>query len=71
MYLRKRKPKEFFPFKMWLYPLPALAAIVIWTGLFFSTGFYFAFGGTGFIVAGIIVFLYAPISKKTGHFLIN
>jgi amino acid transporter len=56
IYLRKRKP-EFFPFKMWFYPLPALAAIVIWIALFFSTGFYFVIGGTGFILLGSIIFL--------------
>jgi amino acid transporter len=71
MYLRKRKPKEFFPFKMWLYPLPALAAIVAWTALFFSTGFYFALGGTGFILAGTIVFLIRSYIKKDWPFLIK
>jgi fructoselysine transporter len=69
MYLRKNKPKEFFPFKMWLYPLPALAAIVIWTALFFSTGFYFALGGAGFICLGTIVFLTRSYIKKEWPFL--
>jgi amino acid transporter len=68
MYLRKRKPKEFFPFKMWLYPLPALAAIVIWTALFFSTGFYFALGGAVFICLGTIVFLTRSYFKKEWPF---
>lgn len=56
---------------MWLYPLPALAAIVIWTGLFFSTGFYFALGGAGFILAGIIVFMIRSYIKKDWPFLIK
>jgi amino acid transporter len=68
MYLRKRKPKEFFPFKMWLYPLPALAAIVIWIALFFSTGFYFVLGGSGFILLGSIVFLTRANLKKEWPF---
>ncbi|MDR3611578.1 MAG: APC family permease [Ignavibacteriaceae bacterium] len=69
IYLRKIKPKEFFPFKMWLYPLPALAAIVIWTALFFSTGLYFALGGAGFICLGTIVFLIRSYIKKDWPFL--
>ena len=54
---------------MWLYPLPALAAIVIWTALFFSTGFYFALGGAGFICLGTIVFLTRSYIKKDWPFL--
>ena len=54
--LRKNKPAEFFPFKMWLYPLPALVAILMWLGLFFSTGMYFAIGGILIMLIGIIVF---------------
>ena len=54
--LRKNKPAEFFPFKMWLYPLPALAAILMWLGLFFSTGMYFALGGILIMLIGTIVF---------------
>ena len=55
--LRRRKPAEFFPFIMWLYPLPALIAIIMWLGLFFSTGMFFAIGGITVILIGIIVFI--------------
>ncbi len=55
--LRKNKPKDFFPFKMWLYPLPALIAILMWIGLFVSTGFYFAIGGIVVMSIGAVVFL--------------
>ncbi len=55
--LRKRKPGEFFPFKMWLYPLPALVAIIMWIALFLSTGMYFALGGLIVMVIGALVFL--------------
>ena len=68
IYLHRKKPKEFFPFKMWLYPLPALAAIVIWIALFFSTGYYFVLGGTGFIILGAIVFLTRANLKKEWPF---
>ena len=68
MYLHKRKPKGYFPFRMWLYPLPALAAIFIWAGLFLSTGFYFVLGGTGFILLGSIVFLIRSNVKRDWPF---
>jgi fructoselysine transporter len=70
IYLRRKKTKEFFPFKMWLYPLPAFAAIIAWTALFFSTGFYFALGAAGFIAAGSIVFVVRAHIKKEWPFQI-
>lgn len=56
MILRRRKPATYFPFKMWLYPLPALIAILMWIGLFFSTGMYFAIGAVVIIFIGTFVF---------------
>ncbi len=56
MILRRRKHSSFFPFKMWLYPLPALIAILMWIGLFFSTGMYFAIGAVVIIIIGTFVF---------------
>jgi fructoselysine transporter len=38
MILRRRWPAERLPFKMWLYPLPALLTMLGWAGLFWSTG---------------------------------
>lgn len=55
--IRKNKPKDFFPFKMWLYPLPAIIAIMMWIGLFLSTGAFFAVGGIVVMAIGVIVFL--------------
>lgn len=38
MILRRRLPAERLPFKMWLYPLPALLTMLGWAGLFWATG---------------------------------
>jgi amino acid transporter len=46
-----------FPFRMWLYPLPALAAIGMWTGLFLATGKTFILIGLGVLAAGAAVYL--------------
>ncbi len=64
MIIRKKKPADFFPFKMWLYPLPALIAILMWIGLFVSTGTFFAVGGVVVMSIGAAVyFLRAFIIK--------
>lgn len=38
MLLRKRWPPERLPFKMWLYPLPAILTMGGWAALFWATG---------------------------------
>jgi amino acid transporter len=68
MILRSKKPSSFFPFKMWLYPLPALIAILMWIGLFLSTGMYFAVGGVIVIIIGAIVFFIRAYYKKDWPF---
>jgi len=54
--LRKKWPPERFPFKMWLYPLPAMFALVFWAFLFLSTGPTFVVAAFITILAGIVVF---------------
>lgn len=54
--LRRKWPRERLPFKMWLYPIPAGIAIILWLALFVATGWQMLFGVAG-ILAGIIVFL--------------
>ncbi len=66
--LRKEKPKEFFPYKMPLFPLPAILAAIIWLGLFYSTG-YFAFAGIGMMFLGTLVFLVK--NKRSGDWPFN
>jgi amino acid transporter len=56
MLLRRRWPSEKLPFKMWLYPLPAILAFLAWGAIFISTGRMFMLTGIGVMLAGIIVF---------------
>ncbi len=53
---------------MWLYPLPALIAILMWIGLFLSTGTYFAVGGVVVMLIGAIAFLIRAYIKKDWPF---
>lgn len=64
--LRKRNTIA-FPWKMPLYPLPIIMAILIWLGLFLSTGYY-ALMGIAFILIGIIVYLFMARKKSSFPF---
>ncbi len=66
--LRQRWSPERLPFKMWLFPLPAVVAIIAWLGLFISTGWQFAFAGVGVMILGTIVFLLRENKKKEWPF---
>jgi fructoselysine transporter len=57
MILRRRWPEKRLPYKMWLYPLPALITILGWAALFVATGKRFAIGGLIVIAAGISVYM--------------
>jgi amino acid transporter len=57
MLLRRRWPSERLPFKMWLYPLPALLALLTWGAIFYSTGTVFMIAGSGVVATGIVVYL--------------
>ena len=56
MILTKRKGRDFFNWKMPLYPLPALLAITIWCFIFFSTGSKMMLGGLSVTFLGLIAF---------------
>jgi len=56
MILRNRIGSRNLPFKMWLYPLPAVIAILLWFSILFSTGWKFALSGVGMTVLGIVVY---------------
>ena len=57
MLLRRRLGESGLPFRMWLYPLPAVVAIVLWTSILLSTGWRFALAGLGLTVLGGLVFV--------------
>src|SRR6267142_2129387 len=67
MLLRRRWPPERLPFKMWLYPLPALLTIVGWLWLFSHTGSAI-WWGLLVIVLGLIVFLVRARIRKEWPF---
>jgi len=56
MLLRNRLGKDHLPFRMWLYPMPAVVAIVLWASILASTGWRFALAGLGMTLLGVAVF---------------
>ncbi len=65
--LFKRKGKTFFPWKMPLYPLPLFIAIMIWGGIFFSTGIKMMLSGLIVISLGVIAYFISSKMKWIGE----
>lgn len=68
IYLHKKGVRENFPYKMPLFPLPPLISLLVWIGLFLSTGFNFIAGGLGMIMLGSIVYFFRAYRQKEWPF---
>jgi amino acid transporter len=55
LYHQKHK-QENFPFRMWLYPLPALVGIAVWLFIFSSAEWPYMAGAIGVIALGCMVY---------------
>ncbi|MEO8711162.1 MAG: amino acid permease [Parafilimonas sp.] len=62
--LHKRKGHKFFKWKMPLYPLPVILAILIWLYIFYSTELKMMLFAGAIILAGIISYLIKSNYKK-------
>ena len=62
--LRKRLDSAARPYKMWLYPLPAVVAFLGWTFVFLTSGWrYVAFGLLTLALGVVIFFLRAKLTR--------
>jgi amino acid transporter len=57
MLLRQTQPERPRPYRMWLYPLPCLLALVGWLYLYFSAGILYIGLGAATLIVGLLVFL--------------
>jgi amino acid transporter len=57
MLLRRLQPDRPRPYRIWLYPLPCLAALVGWLYMYVCAGWPFIALGAATLVIGIVVFL--------------
>jgi len=55
--LLRRRPDIAKPFRMWLYPIPALLALVGWLLVFLTSGRNLILGGIGGVLLGCLCFL--------------
>ena len=55
--LRRRLPEAARPYRMWLYPVPAVVAFLGWTYIFVASGWTYIAGGLVTLLVGIGVFL--------------
>jgi hypothetical protein len=51
------RKKTHFPFRMWLYPLPAIASITLWLALFITIGSMYIQIGLGVLSLGVVVYM--------------
>jgi len=58
MLLRRRAPQMARPYRMWLYPVPALVALVGWVFVFATTDPMLILFGVGVLGAGVLAFLW-------------
>ncbi len=68
IYLRFKKEKIHLPYKMWLFPLPAVLGIIVWMFIFFSSGWEYISGALAIILSGTIIFLFRAFRKRNWPF---
>ncbi len=54
--LRRSRPDIQRPFRMWLYPLPSVLALIGWIYVFATSGWPFVLGGLGVLASGAAAF---------------
>jgi amino acid transporter len=55
--IRRTRPDLHRPFRMWLYPLPAVLSFAGYTYVFAASGLHFILYGLATLGAGILVYL--------------
>ena len=55
--LRRTRPDVPLPFRMWLYPLPSVLALVGWLYVFVTSGWTFVLCGLGVLASGVVAFM--------------
>ncbi len=71
MLYHQRMKQEAFPYRMLLYPLPAIIGIIVWAFVFFSAQWQFILGALGVIAIGCLIFMLQSYQKKEWPFSVN
>jgi amino acid transporter len=70
LYHSKMK-QERFPYRMLLYPLPAIIGIFVWAFIFFSAEWQFILGAVTVIAVGCLIFAVQSYQKKEWPFEVH
>jgi amino acid transporter len=68
LWLRRRAPEMNRPFRMWLFPLPALVALAGWIFLFATSGRATMIYAAGVVAVGIVLYLVWAFGTKRWPF---
>ena len=68
MLYHQRMKQEIFPYRMFLYPLPAIVGIIVWAFIFFSAEWKFMLSAMGVIAIGSLLFVLQSYQKKQWPF---
>jgi len=64
MYWHWHKPTDLRPYKMWLYPLPAIIGIIIWLFILFTSPWMYIAGAAVIITAGVLVYFTVILPRE-------
>lgn len=65
LYWHWKKPADERPYKMWLFPLPAVIGIIIWLFILFTSPWIYIGAAAGIILAGIVIYFIVIEPQKT------
>lgn len=68
IYLGYKKNRIHLPYKMWVFPLPAILGIIVWLFIFISSGWEYILGAIGIIILGLMIFLLRARAKHSWPF---
>jgi fructoselysine transporter len=64
IYWHLTKPNDERPYRMWLFPVPAVIGIVIWLFILFTSPWIYIAGASGIILTGMVVY-FTVIARRT------
>ncbi len=66
--LLHRRPRRDRPYRMWLYPLPAIIAFIGWSYIFLTSGWKYAALGLLTLAVGVLIYFFRAYSTRTWPF---
>jgi len=64
LYWHRTKPRDDRPYKMWLFPLPAVVGIIIWLFILFTSQWIYIVGAATIILAGVLIYFTVLVPQK-------